>query len=190
MEHSDKSTLASDPGLLGPPPPNQAAIAVVLETLHTHIGPQVHMSSFYKVRLGHTYWVASFFFFPHLIYLRGYSTLAHRSLLHSFYLSIFLLFRAAFAAHGGYQASSLIEATPLAYATATATQDPSHVCDLHHSSQQRWILNPMSEVKDQTCVLMDTAEPQWELLKLTILNFTLYPSGWKSLPSSLSLLLG
>ena len=55
MEHSDKSTLASDPGLLGPPPPNQAAIAVVLETLHTHIGPQVHMSSFYKVRLGHTY---------------------------------------------------------------------------------------------------------------------------------------
>ena len=29
----------------------------------------------------------------------------------------------------------------LAYTTATATRDPSHVCDLHPSSQQRWILN-------------------------------------------------
>ena len=28
----------------------------------------------------------------------------------------------------------------LAYATATAMQDPSHVCDLHHSSQQHWSL--------------------------------------------------
>ena len=31
------------------------------------------------------------------------------------------------------------------YATATAAQDPS---DLHHSSQQCWILNPLSEAKD------------------------------------------
>ena len=29
-----------------------------------------------------------------------------------------------------------------AYATATATSEPSLVCDLHHSSQQHWILNP------------------------------------------------
>ena len=29
-----------------------------------------------------------------------------------------------------------------AYATATATPDPSRVCDLHHSSQQHHILNP------------------------------------------------
>ena len=36
------------------------------------------------------------------------------------------------------------------YTTATATQDPSHVCDLHHSSQQRQILNPLSEDKDRT----------------------------------------
>ena len=40
-------------------------------------------------------------------------------------------------------------------ATATATQDPSHICALHHSSQQRSILNPLSEVKDWTCALMD-----------------------------------
>ena len=31
-----------------------------------------------------------------------------------------------------------------AYITATATWDPSHVCDLHRSSCQRWLLNPLS----------------------------------------------
>ena len=35
-----------------------------------------------------------------------------------------------------------------AYATATATSDPSHICDLHHSSQQYRILNPLSEARD------------------------------------------
>ena len=35
-----------------------------------------------------------------------------------------------------------------ATATATAMQDPSRVCDLHHSSQQQWILNPLSENRD------------------------------------------
>ena len=37
-----------------------------------------------------------------------------------------------------------------------ATQDLSHVHDLHHSSQQRWILNPPSRARDQTRILMDT----------------------------------
>ena len=31
---------------------------------------------------------------------------------------------------------------------------PSHVCNLHHSSQQRQILNPLSKARDQTCNLM------------------------------------
>jgi len=48
-----------------------------------------------------------------------------------------------------------IESEPLAYTTATATLDVSHVCDLHHSSQQHWILNLLSEARDRTCVLMD-----------------------------------
>ena len=56
----------------------------------------------------------------------------------------------------------------LAYTTATATRDPSCICDLHHSSLEHWILNPLSEASDQTCVLMDTsqivfAEPRQEL---------------------------
>ena len=45
-----------------------------------------------------------------------------------------------------------------AYTRATATPDPSHICDLHHSSQQRWVLNPLSETRDQTCNLM---VPSW-----------------------------
>ena len=45
----------------------------------------------------------------------------------------------------------------LATATASATQDPSHVCDLHHSSQQCRILNPLSEARDGTHILMDTS---------------------------------
>uniref|UniRef100_A0A8D1RDC6 phenylalanine--tRNA ligase n=1 Tax=Sus scrofa TaxID=9823 RepID=A0A8D1RDC6_PIG len=41
-----------------------------------------------------------------------------------------------------------------AYTTVTATQDLSCVCDLHHSSRQRRILNPLSEARDRTRVLM------------------------------------
>ena len=35
-----------------------------------------------------------------------------------------------------------------AYATATAMWDLSHACDLHHSSQECQILNPLSEARD------------------------------------------
>ena len=44
-----------------------------------------------------------------------------------------------------------------AYATATTTSDLNHVCDLHHSSWQHQILNPLSEARDQTPILMDTS---------------------------------
>ena len=45
-----------------------------------------------------------------------------------------------------------------AYATATATQDPSHACSLHHSSWQHRILNTPSEAKDRTYILMDDSQ--------------------------------
>ena len=45
----------------------------------------------------------------------------------------------------------------LAYTIATAMQDLSYVCDLHHSSRQCHILNTLSEGSDQTLVLMDTS---------------------------------
>ena len=43
------------------------------------------------------------------------------------------------------------------YATAIATQDSSLICDLHHSSWQRQIPDPLSEDRDQTCVLTGTS---------------------------------
>ena len=42
-------------------------------------------------------------------------------------------------------------------ATATAMQDPSHVCDLNHISQQHRILNPLSEARNRTRILVDTS---------------------------------
>ena len=60
-----------------------------------------------------------------------------------------------------------------AYATTTTTQDPSPVWDLHHSSWQCWILNPLHEARDQTCILMVTSQIrfQWELCFFLIFYF-------------------
>ena len=46
----------------------------------------------------------------------------------------------------------------LAYTTATATQDPSHICNLYHRSQQCQILNPLSEARDQALILLDPSQ--------------------------------
>ena len=35
-----------------------------------------------------------------------------------------------------------------AYTTATVTPDLSHICNLHHSLWQCWILNPLMEARD------------------------------------------
>ena len=45
-----------------------------------------------------------------------------------------------------------------AYTTATATPDPVRICDLHHSSQQLWVLTPPSEARDQTHILRDASQ--------------------------------
>ena len=56
-----------------------------------------------------------------------------------------------------------------AYATATATPDLSCICDLHHSSQQHRVPNPLSEwpgiepTSSWILVGFVTAELQWEL---------------------------
>ena len=45
-----------------------------------------------------------------------------------------------------------------AAAYTTATPGPSHICNLRYSLQQCWIINPLSEARDRTCIciLMDT----------------------------------
>lgn len=40
-------------------------------------------------------------------------------------------------------------------APATAIPDPSYIRDLHHSLQQRWIFNPLSETRDGSHILTD-----------------------------------
>ena len=45
-----------------------------------------------------------------------------------------------------------------AYTTAIAIWDPSHICDLHHSSGPCSVLNPLSRARDRTRMLMDTSQ--------------------------------
>ena len=55
----------------------------------------------------------------------------------------------------------LFRATPTAYGDSQArdpTQDPSRIYDLHRSSQQCQILNPLIEARDRTHNLM---VPSW-----------------------------
>ena len=42
------------------------------------------------------------------------------------------------------------------YTTATAVQDPSHICDLYHASWQCWMLSLMSNATDPAHTLRDT----------------------------------
>ena len=68
-----------------------------------------------------------------------------------------------------------IRAAAAATATATVTLDLSHVFDLHCSSWQHQIINPLSGPRDQTCILMDTlgsvtTEPQGELPTFNLLH--------------------
>ena len=78
----------------------------------------------------------------------------------SFFSFFFFFFfgggRAAPAAYGVPRLGVKSELRLLAYATATATPDPSCVHDLHHSSQHCWILYPLSEAADPTRILSDT----------------------------------
>ena len=50
-----------------------------------------------------------------------------------------------------------LELRLLAYSIAIATQDPSRIFELHHSSQQRQILDPLMEARDRMHNLMDTS---------------------------------
>ena len=61
-------------------------------------------------------------------------------------------------AYGSSQLGVESELQLPAYTTATAMWDPSHVCNLHHSSQQRRILNPLSKARDQIHIPLDTGQ--------------------------------
>ena len=75
-----------------------------------------------------------------------------------------------------------------AYTTATATQDPSHVWDLHHSSQQHWVEPATSWILFGFVTSDPQWEPQWELLVPVFLDVSLSVlTSLSSHPLSLSL---
>ena len=70
------------------------------------------------------------------------------------WVCLFAISWAAAAGHGGSQAKGRIGAVATGLARAIATWDPSHICYLHHSSRQCWILNTLSKVRDRTWFLV------------------------------------
>ena len=88
-------------------------------------------------------------------------------ILHSLiFLSFGIIFSNSFFFRGGSLHPQHMEVPRLgvkselqlpSYTTATATQHLNHVYDLYLSSQQCWILNPMSKASDRTHNLMDTS---------------------------------
>ena len=84
------------------------------------------------------------------MYKIRYFTLFYFILYLFIYFLSFVLFRSAPVAYGGPQARG----SNLAYTTATAMPKPSLNCNLHHSSGQRRVLNPLSEARDRTHNLM------------------------------------
>ena len=106
-----------------------------------------------------TYWPVKSLFFIHSI--RIYLVLS------PFFLGLLLLL-SSFQGHThgrwkfpGQGVQS--ELQPLAYTIATATQHLSHVCIPYHSSRQHQILNPLSEAKGRTHILMDTSWVRYPL---------------------------
>ena len=60
------------------------------------------------------------------------------------------------------------------YTTATAAQDPSCICNLHRSSRQCGIHDPLSEDRDRTCILMDAGQIRFRCTTMgtpTTINF-------------------
>ena len=51
-----------------------------------------------------------------------------------------------------------MEVTAPGLPTATTMPDLSRVCNLQHSSQKRWIPDPLSKARDGICIVMDTSQ--------------------------------
>ena len=80
------------------------------------------------------------------------------SFLPSFFFSFFCFSRPILQHMEGPRLGVESELQLPASATATATRDLSRVCNLHHSSRQHQVLNPLSEARDRTCVLVDSSQ--------------------------------
>ena len=111
------------------------------------------------------------------------------SLFFFFFFWSFSLFRATPAACGGSQARGLIRAVAIGHSHSHA--DPSPICNLHHSSQQRQILDLLREARDQTHNLMVPSQIHFCCAMMGTLTTTLtkipqYPSADGCLDLTLS----
>ena len=110
-------------------------------------------------------------FFLNLPYLS-----ADSSSLIAFFFFFSFLFMAIPSAYGSLGARSQIGAAAEDYTTATATLDSTYICKLHHSLQQRWILNTL---RNYICILRDNVRPltHWAITGAPILaNLDVLPS--------------
>ena len=76
-----------------------------------------------------------------------------------YYLSLFFffyLFRATPVTYGSSQAKDPMELQLPGYTTATGTWNSNQICDLKHSSWQCQ-MDPLSEARDWTSILIDTS---------------------------------
>ena len=80
-------------------------------------------------------------------------------------------FRATPMGYGGSRDRDWIRATAASLCHSHRNVDPSHVCDVHHSSWQHRILNPLSKARDWTCVFMDPSQIlfHWAMTRTPIL---------------------
>ena len=56
-----------------------------------------------------------------------------------------------------HQARGRIGAVATSLCLSHNNQHLSHICDLHHSSQQHQVLNPLSKARDGICILIYTS---------------------------------
>ena len=97
---------------------------------------------------------------PHLSFHKCVTTFVSPIYSTSLFFALFyfiLLFRAVSVTYGSFQARGHIGAAGASYTIATATQDPSRVCNLHHSLCQCLILNPLREAEVRTHILMNSS---------------------------------
>ena len=69
----------------------------------------------------------------------------------------FCLFGAASTVYRDSQARGPVGTVVTGLCHSHSTRDPSRVCDLHHSSWQHRILNPVSKAREWTHILMDAS---------------------------------
>ena len=89
----------------------------------------------------------------------------------------FFSFRAAPVAYGGSQARGQTRAAAaiLHHSHSNSRSKPRL---RHHSSQQRWILNPLSEARDWTHILMDTNRVHFHWTTMGTPKSVVFLSEW------------